>query len=269
MCKLLGLSTSSYYEHIKGPQKRGSIKELESLIFEIFWHHKRRYGARRILEELKDLGHHIGRQRVRSVMLKFNLEAIQPKSFVPRTTQSDPRQRRSPNLLLDRPLPTQPNDVWVGDITYLAMKDGSWAYLSCWLDIFSHVIVGWMVLDHMREELVIDSLKRAIKSRRPSKGLIVHTDGGGQYGSSNFRKLLSRQKFEQSMTRRDNHYDNSFAESFFSRLKAEEIQGKKFSNLEEARSCCFEYIDMYYNTQRKHSSIGYKKPLQFEREREE
>jgi transposase InsO family protein len=148
------------------------------------------------------------------------------------------------------------------------MKDGNWVYLSCWMDLFSRVIVGWLVLDHMREELVISSLERAIQSRRPPKGLIIHSDGGGQYGSSNFRKLIAGQEFEQSMTRRDNHYDNAFAESFFSRLKAEKIRRRKFDNLEEARSCCFEYIDMYYNTQRKHSSIGYKKPLQFERELE-
>lgn len=266
LCKSLKIGTSSYYDYLTFIKSPSKSKDLEQLIVGIFGHHKRRYGARRIVSELDDLGYNVGRLRVRTIMDKFGLVAIQPKSFVPKTTQSKPGMRRSPNLLLDREAPTAPNEVHVGDITYLPLKDGSWAYLSTWLDMFSHVIVGWHVEDNLQEELVIRSFKRVLNSRETKSGLIVHSDGGGQYGGKNFRKILTSNGFSQSMTRRDNHYDNATAESLFSRFKAEELEGGEYDNIEDARSRCFEYIDGYYNTQRKHSSIGNKTPLQFERE---
>jgi len=266
LCESLKIGTSSYYDYLRRTNNLSDSKELEQLVIGIFSHHKRRYGARRIIADLEEIGYKVGRQRVRTIMKKFGLIAIQPKSFVPRTTQSKPGMRRSRNLLLDKAAPMGPNEIHVGDITYLPLKDGTWVYLSTWLDLFSHVIVGWHVDDNLQEELVIRSFKRVLKTRDIKPGLIVHSDGGGQYGSKNFRKLLSSNGIRQSMTRRDNHYDNATAESLFSRIKAEDLEGGKYDNLEHARSRCFEYIDAYYNTQRRHSSIGNKIPLQFERE---
>ena len=156
--------------------------------------------------------------------------------------------------------------MWVGDITYLPVLDGEWCYLSSWLDLWSHVIVGWSVEDHMREDLVVDSFRIAEKKRQPTQGTIIHSDGGGQYGSKKFRKVIENGEYRQSMTRRDNHYDNATAESLFSRLKAELLEDGVFSTVEDARTECFDYIEGYYNERRKHSSIGYKKPLHFERE---
>ncbi len=262
----MNVSSSSYYESEKRFQKCESNQILERSIITAFWRHKRRYGTRRLVEELKDEGIKVGRARIRSTLSKNQLRAIQPRSFVPRTTQSDPMLRRSPNLLIDRSEVRKPNEVRVGDITYLPRTDGNWLYLAIWLDVWSHYIVGWCVEEHMEEALIKEAFNRALKIRNPGRGLIVHSDGGGQYGAKGFREQLSREGFKQSMTRKDNHYDNAIAESLFSRFKSELLDGGKFISLEDARIECFEYIDGYYNTIRKHSSIGYKSPLQFERE---
>ena len=265
MCKVLNVSRSSYYAYVNGQTHR--IKSNKQLLLnevkDIFENHKRRYGSRRIREELKDKGFEIGLYRVRRMMAEQGLEAIQPRRFVPRTTQSHPSLQRSPNLLLEAPFPQAPNKVIVGDITYLPTS-ANWLYLSVWMDLFSRKIVGWRVDDHLKASLVILALQQVIRNRQPSPGLIVHSDGGGQYGSVAFRNLLNRHKFCQSMTRKDNHYDNAFAESLFSRFKAELLTGKVFENLQEARLKSFEYIEGYYNTIRKHSSLGYRSPDQFE-----
>jgi transposase InsO family protein len=144
--------------------------------------------------------------------------------------------------------------------------DGQWAYLAVFMDLWSRVIVGWYVDDNMEEKLVIRAFYKGLARRQLKPGLILHTDGGSQYGSIAFRKVLKANECEQSMTRKDNHYDNAFSESLFSRFKAEVLEGGKFLNLEDASAECFEYIDAYYNTQRKHSSLGNKNPLQFESE---
>jgi transposase InsO family protein len=201
-------------------------------------------------------------------MKEQGLVALCPKKFIPRTTKTDPSMRRSPNLLLNRKsIVEAPNEVVVGDITYLhSVKDGikSWLYLAVWIDIFSRKIVGWKVAQQMKDGLVIDALKQVIRSRQPPQGLIVHSDGGGQYASHSFRAILDVHGFQQSMTRKDNHYDNALVESLFGRLKTE-LEAKTFYGLEDARMQIFEYIEMYYNTIRKHSSIGYKSPNQFEK----
>lgn len=270
LCEVLGVSRSAYYAYLKGNTYQPSstktilLKEVKT----IFDFHKRRYGSRRIREELKDNGFKIGKHRVRSLMKEQGLVAIQPKSFVPKTTQSNPSLYRYPNLLLDESnLPTAPDEVIVGDITYLpSVADGlkEWLYLAVWMDLFTRKIVGWQVDDNMEDTLVISAMKKIIRNRQPEKGVIIHTDGGAQYGSHDFKDLMKLHKFRQSMTRKDNHYDNAFAESLFSRFKAEVLSEGLFLGLENAQFRCFEYIEGYYNTIRKHSSIGYQSPNQFE-----
>ncbi len=198
-------------------------------------------------------------------MKDLSLKAIQPKSFVPRTTQVDPAKARSPNLLLEMAtLPNEVNRVIVGDITYLPSESG-WLYLATWMDLYSRYITGWQLDDHMQAELVLEAFKKMTKNRRPQPGLIVHSDGGRQYTAATFRKLLARQKCRQSMTRKDNHYDNAFIESLFSRIKAELLTDYPiFKNKRDAQLRVFEYIEGYYNTQRKHSSLGYLSPIEFE-----
>jgi len=231
----------------------------------VFDENKRRYGSRRIEAELKGLGLNAGRYQIRRRMKEQGLKAIQPRSFVPKTTQTNPNLLRSPNLLLKMNKVDQVDKVWVGDITYLPMADGSWTYLATWMDLFSRLIVGWKISESLDASIALDSLNNAIMRRDPKPGLMIHTDGGGQYMDKDFRQILADRKFLQSMTRVENHYDNAFAESVFSRFKAELVQGVPFENLNEARSKIFEYIEVYYNRKRRHSALGYHSPEDFEK----
>jgi len=261
------LGTSSFYEYLEKRHTVGGSKSLEESVIAVFWRHKRRYGTRRLVSEMHDEGYRVGRKRISSILKKNGLRAIQPKSFVPKTTQSHPHLRRSPNLLLDRDKPGGCDEVWVGDITYLPLQEGDWAYLATWLDLFSHHVVGWEVKDHMGDSLVVEAFEKAVTKRQPAAGLIVHSDGGSQYSGQKFRGRLGGYGYLQSMTRKKNHYDNAFAESLFSRLKAELLEGGMFFDIVEARLECFDFIDCYYNPVRKHSSIGNTSPLKFEKER--
>lgn len=266
LCSALDIARSSLYDYRSRKSSSEASQELERQVISIFWFHKRRYGARRILSDLEDLGVRAGRARVREIMRRNGLVAIQPKSFIPRTTRTDPMLRRSGNLLLDKPLADGPNQIWVGDITYLPLVGGGWLYLATWLDTWSHVITGWQVDDNMREGLVLEAFQVALTRRKTAEGLVVHSDGGGQYASKSFRTLLGQRGFKQSMTRSNNHYDNAMAESLFSRFKAELMEDGIFTSLEEARIEIFDYIDCYYNPIRKHSSLNNKSPFNFERE---
>lgn len=267
LCKLLDVSYSAYYSWKRGESHQLSSNNsiLANKVKAVFDEHLRRYGSLRIKAELQSQGIRIGRYKVRAMMQIQNLKAIQPKSFVPKTTQSNPAAKRSPNLLLDRGAPTKPNEVFVGDITFIPMHGGKWTYLATWLDLFTHEIAGWELGKNMKSSLIINALDRAIDRRVLPVGLIVHSDGGGQYSSDDFRSMLHRLKFVQSMTRKDNHYDNAAGESLFSRIKAELIQKGSFATFEEAYTAIFDYIEVYYNRKRRHSSIGYDIPFEFAR----
>ena len=275
LCRVLGISRSAYYDYSTG--KSYELKEEKAMISaeikNIFTFHKRRYGWRRIQAELRDQGIEAGRYQIRARMQEQGLVAIQPKSFVPKTTQSHPHLKRSANLLLEaKNLPIAPNQAIVGDITYLPNQEAGyekWLYLATWLDLKSHRIVGWHLDRHMEESLAIMALQKVIRSRQPEKGLIVHSDGGGQYASTAFRALLKTHQYRQSMTRKDNHYDNAQAESLFSRFKAELLDGGVFYGLQDAYYRSLEYIEGYYNLIRKHSSIGYLSPAQYEEQFEQ
>jgi transposase InsO family protein len=262
MCRLVGISRSHYYQLL---EDQGCTTEsaLEKEVKRIFTEHSRRYGSRRIVAELQGSGWSVGREKVASVMRKHGLQAIQPRSYVPKTTQSPADLRRSPNLLLGLGEPSRPDQVWVGDITYLPLVGGGWLYMGNWMDLYSRAVVGWKVAEHMQEELVINALQIGIGRRRPPNGLIVHSDGGGQFGANAFRALLQG-RFRQSMTRKDNHYDNAHAESLYSRFKAELLEGGAFLSLEDAQKECFAYIEEYYNRKRRHSALGYLSPTGFE-----
>lgn len=259
------ISRNGYYNYLQKGENPEEDKEEKAAVKKIFWEHKRRYGSRRIVAELSNQGHRVSRKRVRKWMQEQGLQALQPKSFVPKTTVSPNGQQRSPNLLLTIKKPKSCNEVWVGDITYLPQSNGNWLYLAVWMDLYSRMIVGWELSDHMRNELIIKAFHRALKKRKPKKALIIHSDGGGQYGSRKFRNILQKRQFRQSMTRRENHYDNAFAESLFSRFKTELLQKGKFRNMEDATTECFDYIELYYNKLRLHSSLGYKSPMSFEK----
>jgi transposase InsO family protein len=215
----------------------------------------------------EDNGEWIGRRRVQRLMREQGLVAIQPRRFVPRTTDSRHGQQMSPNLLLEREIKVdRPRQVIVSDITYLPLQDGKWAYLATWMDLYSRKIVGWAVAASMTAELVIGALKNAILREGLPAGLIVHSDRGGQYVDAELRKLIKHHGFEQSMSRADETYDNAFAESLFSRYKAELLEGGAFADVEQARAETFAFIEGYYNRIRRHSSLGYVSPETFERD---
>lgn len=259
------VSRSAYYQYLEPKEPKVEQQHLEARVVEVFQEHKQRYGLRRICAELKQKGHKAGKYKCRRILRQRGLKAIQPRSFVPRTTQSRHPYPISPNLLLDREPPQRPGEVWVGDITYIPLSEGRWAYLAVWMDLYSRRIAGWQLEAHMREELVIKALTKALNScPLKTESLIVHSDRGGQYAGGVFRKLLQKRKILQSMTRTDDPYDNAFAESYFSRLKAELLQDGAFESLEDARTEIFEYIEMYYNTQRRHSALDYKSPVEYE-----
>lgn len=266
LCGVLSVCFSSFYTWRRGATYRlSSSKAVKSeQVKKVFTEHRRRYGARRISKELQAQGMSIGRYQTATLMRQQELKAIQPKCYVPKTTNSNHRLGRSPNLLLDRPAPSRPGEVLAGDITYIPLTSGSFLYLVCWQDMFSRVIVGWELADHMRSSLVENALKKAIDRKPLSKGLIVHSDGGGQFASDSFRSLLKRHEFLQSMTRKDSHYDNAMGESLFSRFKAELLQKGAFNSFEDAYTEIFEYIEVYYNRKRRHSAIGYEIPENFE-----
>jgi len=267
LCRVLAVGRSAYYAYRSGKsyQQLPRSKATETAIVGAFTAHRRRYGIRRLIPELRDQGICAGHYKIRKVLRKYGLKAIQPRSFVPRTTDSRHPYPISPNLLLDRPLPNGINQVAVGDITYIPLIAGNWAYLSVWMDLYSRKVIGWCLAGHMREELVVDSFKKAIHSRKLCASTIVHSDRGGQYAGKLFRKLLDKPKAMQSMSRADNPYDNAFMESYFSRFKAELLEGGAFDSMEDARTEIFEYIEMYYNPIRRHSSIGYISPVNFEK----
>lgn len=268
LCTVLGVSRTAYYRYKRGQsyQLTAQKQDKKRLVEAVFQAHKRRYGSRRITAELQEQGHQLGRQQVRTLMKLAGLQSIQPKSFVPRTTDSTHGKGYWPNLLLERRVPMAPNLVWVSDITYLPLANGEWAYLGAWMDLFSRRIVGWRVDDRMEDTLVLLPLRTALQARQPDGGLIVHSDGGGQYISNPMRELVNLWRIRPSMSRADDPYDNAFAESFWSRLKAELLEGGCFLSLEDARTEVFEFIECYYNRVRKHSSLGYKSPEQVENE---
>ena len=262
ICAVLEVPRSSYYHAAKPTPTQRSDGELGAVIETIFREHRRRYGYRRISAEMTAMDLTCAPERVRRIMRERALKALQPRSFVPKT--SDGRaDRPSLNLLLDQPLPETPNTVWAGDITYIPAGKG-WLYLAVVIDLCSRRIVGWALTDHLKASLVGDALRQALGSRPVPQGLIFHSDRGSQYGSREYRSLLERAGIRQSMSARANPYHNAWTESFMGTLKTEMLQEGCFIGAADARIELFAYIESYYNTHRGHSSLDYKTPAEFE-----
>ena len=258
------VNSCSYYRYVKGATYRESIEKakLRAQVKVCFTENSRRYGSRRIAAALR-----IGRATVRGVMKQEGLRAIAPKSFKPNTTDSKHNLGISENLLKNSlNEPQAAGEVLIGDITYLPLANGKFCYLACLQDKFTRRIVGWKVAERMTAQLVIDVFNQARKRWRLKKEAIIHTDRGSQYASVEYRRLLYINGFRQSMSGKGNCYDNAQAESFFSRLKAELLENGVFESVAQARSEVFSYIEGYYNRVRLHSGLGYKSPLEFEKQ---
>lgn len=268
VCDLLEVSRSGFYSWRKceESQRDRTDRALVPVIREIFWHHRRRYGARRLAVTLTARGLACGVARVARLLKMQGLQAIQPKSYKPRTTESRHRLGYNQNLLASRAPATRVNEIWVGDITYIPLAAGRttrhFGYLAILMDLYSRRIIGWDYHTLMDETLVLGALHKAIRERQPGPGVIHHTDRGGQYASKRYREILRRSGMCQSMSGAENCYDNAFMESCFGTLKTELELVEYPSNSEAVREIS-SYI-RYYNADRRHSSLGYTTPIEFE-----
>jgi len=265
MAKMLGVSKSGYYAWLSRPEsgREREHRRLDARVRAAFELHKARYGSTKIARYLTDNGYLCSRARVAKSMKRQGLRSIVAKKFRA-TTDSNHNLTPAPNLL-DRNFDVdEPNTVWVSDITYLRSKAG-WLYLTVFIDLFSRRIVGWSVTTSLRHEMVIQALTRAVNTRRPPPGLIIHSDRGIQYCCEAFRDKIAEYGFVQSMSRKGNCWDNAVAESLFRSLKTEWAYHIDLDGLEQAEPELFEYIEVFYNNQRLHATLDYVSPAAFER----
>jgi len=264
MCKLLDVSRSSYYSWLCATPSKLSLEniELSSQIKEIFIKGRGNYGSRRIRKRLLKKNIIISRRRVIKLMKANNLVCKKAKKFKV-TTDSKHKLPIAPNILQRDFNAVKPNKKYVGDITYVWTQEG-WLYLAVVIDLFSRKVVGWAMDKNMEASLVNDALLMAIWQRKPSVGLIWHTDRGSQYASTSHRKIIAQHKIIQSMSRKGNCWDNAVSESFFHTLKTELVHHLDFKTREEAKQEIFEYIEVFYNQTRIHSANDYNSPVEFE-----
>jgi putative transposase len=262
-CEALGVSRSGYYQWKKAEPTLRDREEAELVkqIGRVFAANKGRYGSPRVSQALRQDGIDCGENRVARLMRENELAARRKQSFRPRTTV--PGNGAVPNLIKDLE-PSGVDQVWVSDITYVATVEG-WLYLAVILDLFSRKVVGWKLGETLEAELVVTALKNALMMRKPDRGLYFHSDRGSQYSSQAVLKPLRIIEANLSMSGVGNCYDNAKAEAFFSTLKTECFPPNQlFSSKALARREIFEYIEVYYNNQRLHSSLEYRTPRQFE-----
>ena len=264
MCKVLGVSRSCYYAWCKSSlsQRARETEGLKSQVKSIFIQSRENYGSRRIRKKLISIGVKISRRRVRKLMKEQNLNCKTKRKFKI-TTDSKHSNPIAPNILDRKFEVAEPNKVYVGDITYIWTAEG-WLYLAVVLDLFSRLVVGWSMSERMKASLVNDALTAALWKRKPKKGLVWHTDRGSQYASDSHRDLINSHGIIQSMSRKGNCWDNSVAESFFKTLKTELVYQCEFKTRAEARQMIFEYVEVFYNRERLHSSNSYMSPVEYE-----
>lgn len=264
LCRVLGASKSGYFAWRDGREspRRSADRALTTRIATI--HHQRRevYGSPRIHRELRQQGTRVSRKRVERLMRQAGIRVTPARRFTV-TTDSNHDQPIAANLLQQDFHATAPNQKWVTDITYIPTGEG-WLYLAAIIDLFSRRVVGWGMSTTMETSLVRSALDMALGNRSPGNDLIHHSDRGSQYASAAYRQALHQQGITASMSRRGNCYDNAVIESFWHSLKVELVHRRSFGTRIEAEQAIFEYIEVFYNRVRLHSSIGYLSPAEFE-----
>lgn len=264
MCSVLEASPSGYYDWLaRVPSERAEknarlVKAIKSI-------HKashENYGIRKVWQQLLREGWQCGKNRVARLRKEHSIYAKRRKRFVI-TTRSKHRHWIAPNRLNRDFTSDKPNDVWVSDVTFVPTRSG-WLYVAVTLDLYSRKVVGWSMSNRNDGTLVRDCLEMAIAHRQPGRGLIHHSDRGSTYAMQSFRDILREYGIESSMSRKGDCWDNAVAESFFSSLKNELTYWKQFKDRAAARSAIFNYIEVFYNRQRLHQTLGYKTPVEFE-----
>lgn len=267
LCHVLEVSPSGYYSWLdrrEHPGPRASQDALmRPLIHQICQKSRHTYGSPRVRVELQSQGYRVGRARTARLMKEQGLQGRQKARHRIQTTDSDHRQPIAPNRLAEVPKPTGPNQIWVADITFIKVGQ-DWLYLAAILDRYSRKIVGWGISPDCDTSLVLQALAMALQRRKPPAHLLFHSDRGVQYASQAFREALQAHGFTPSMSRKGNCYDNAFMESFWSSLKIELVYRTTFETQAQARNAIFDYIEGFYNRSRRHSSLGYLSPVDFE-----
>ena len=264
-CAVLEVSRSGYYAWRDRPQspRAGRRAELSEKIVYAHMDNRQVYGSPRIHRVLVKAGEKVCENTVAAIMREHGIQAKCKRKFVPVTTDSAHDQPVAGNLLDRRFTADAPNRKWTADITYVFTDEG-WLYLAGVMDLYSRKIVGWAMADHMRTDLVADALTMAIAHRRPGEELLHHSDRGVQYASEDYRHLLALHGIEPSMSGKGDCWDNACQESFWATLKTEEVYLNHYATRQQARQAIFEYIEVFYNRKRLHSSLGYVSPETFE-----
>jgi len=265
MCRVLGVSRSGYYKwakHIDSDRQK-SNEHLLVRIRDAYVRGRGTYGSPRVTAELKSKGIPCGKNRVAQLMKSNGIKAKTKRRFKA-TTKSKHDFLVADNLLNQRFSADEANKVWVSDITFIRTREG-WLYLAAILDVFNRQIVGWSIDSKLSHELLADALRKALRNRKPERGVMFHSDRGTQYASYAFRDLMERYGFVQSMSSSGNCYDNALMESFFHTLKTELIYFEKYQTRRDAHGSIFEYIEIFYNRVRRHSALNYCSPAEFER----
>jgi transposase InsO family protein len=265
LCDALDVSPAGYYAWRDRPasarqqEQRAMLVEIRAVHAE----YKARYGSPRVHAELVARGHDCCVNTVAKLMRDHEIRAKTARKFRC-TTDSDHDLPVAENLLDRQFDPAAPNAAWVADITYRPTGEG-WLYLAAVEDLYSRRVVGWSMADHLESRLVVDALALAVERRLPGEGLLAHSDRGSQYASDHYQRLLGKQGITCSMSRRADCWDNAPMESFFASLKKELVHDAGFATRAEARAAIVEYIEVFYNTKRRHSSLGYVSPAEYER----
>jgi putative transposase len=264
MCLVLGVDESSFYKWRKRLPSAHQAQD-EALTEQIqlaYENNQRVYGSPRIHIELREQGIHVGRKRVARLMREQGVSA-KPKRRRVRTTDSQHSDPVAPNLLKQQFEASEPNEKWLTDITAIWTAEG-WLYVAALLDVCSRRGVGWSMSEQRDEQLVTAAFQMAVLSKRPKAGRLHHSDRGSQYTSLGYQALLKQYGIQVSMSRKGNCYDNAMMESFFGTLKEECVERQRFASRQEARTALFLYVETFYNRKRRHSSLGYVSPMDFE-----
>ncbi len=262
MCRVLGVSRSGLYAWQRRDRsaRAESDDDLSRRIRASHAASRGTYGSPRVHRDLRRQGVRVGRKRIERLMRRQGLRGRVRRRFR-RTTDSSHSLPVAPNVLDRRFRVDAPDRVWASDITYVQTAVG-WGYLAVILDLHSRLVVGWALADHMRTELAESALVSALNKRKPSPDLLHHSDRGSQYASAGYRRKLAAQEIAVSMSRRGDCYDNAVVESFFGTLKQELVHQERWLDLAQARAAIHEYVEVFYNRQRLHSSLGYRTPAE-------